>query len=199
MSVREELLRAAKVLGKLDCLPATDGNLSARIDDNKILLTRTLIEKRSLSNDGLVVVDLDSKSLPNVSSEWPMHKQIYRNRPEVNSILHVHSPGLTAFAAAHLLPNLALLAEAVMTIGEIVQVPFTKPGSEKMGENLLIASPSANVYLLSNHGALAVGTTVTETLHRLERAEFLARTELSAQSLGGGVPLSQHEIEGLIS
>jgi L-fuculose-phosphate aldolase len=195
--VKEELLRAAKVLADTNCLPATDGNFSARLDNHGILLTRAGVEKRTLSDEGLIIVKLEDVSPAGASSEWPMHKAIYLSRPDVNCILHVHAPGLTTFAAAHKTPNTALLAEAVMTIGEIALVPFTKPGGDQMGERLLKTSSTASVYLLSNHGALSVGGTVAEALHRLERAEFLARIELSAQSIGGAIPLQQKDLEEL--
>ena len=198
MSFRNELIRAAKVLAEFDCLPATDGNLSARLSDSRILLTKTGIEKRTLSASGLVEVDLTDDSPQEVTSEWPMHRLIYRNRTDVNCILHVHSPGLTAFAAARKLPDMKLLTEAAMAIGEMALVPYAQPGTDEMGTKLLDKSATASVYLLSNHGALSVGTTVTEALHRLERAEFLARVELSAKLLGGAVSLKPDELSGLI-
>lgn len=196
-AVRAELIRAAKVLADYDCLPATDGNLSARLDGKRIVITRTCIEKRTLAESDLVEVQLTDESPAGVSSEWPMHSIIYSARSDVNCILHVHSPGLTAFAAAHKLPDMAILTEAAMAIGEIAFVPYAKPGSDDMGTKLLAASPSATVYVLANHGALAVGQTITEALHRLERAEFLARTELSVKTLGGAVQLSDPEMQGL--
>ncbi|MBU0690890.1 class II aldolase/adducin family protein [bacterium] len=198
MPVMEELLRAAKVLADFDCLPATDGNFSARLARQQILITRSGIEKRTLTEAGFVTADLSDESPAGVSSEWPMHKIIYLGRSDVNCILHVHSPGLTAFAAAHKLPDMSILTEAAMAIGEIALVPYAQPGSEEMGLKLLDASSTASVYLLSNHGALSVGGTVTEALHRLERAEFLARVELSAAAIGGGVPLPQQDLKGLI-
>jgi len=199
MSERQELLRAAKILGNLACLTATDGNLSTRVDKDQILITRTAIEKRTLTENGLLLVDLANDSPEGVSSEWPMHQIIYRSRPEINSILHVHSPALTAFAAARKLPDTALLTEAEMAIGEIALVPFASPGSVRMGTNLITASSTASVYLLSNHGALSVGSSVTDALHRLERAELLAGVQLSTESIGGAHPLNEQEIQSLNS
>jgi L-fuculose-phosphate aldolase len=198
MNTRDELIRAAFVLSGQNCLPATDGNLSARLDSERVLLTRTGIEKRDLQAEDLLIAYLNDETPDGASSEWPMHRSIYRQRSDINCILHVHSPGLTTFAAAHKIPNVNLLAEAAMTIGEIALVPFAKPGTNLMGVNLLAASESASVYVLSNHGAVAVGKTVREALHTLERAEFLARIELSSHAIGGGVALSESELSGLV-
>ena len=84
-------------------------------------------------------------------------------------------------------------------LGEIALAPFCRPGSLELGESLLRSSTQASVYLLANHGAVAVGTSVREALHRLERAEFLARVEWQCTALGGGVPLSEGQIEDLLS
>jgi len=183
-----ELIRSAEVLNSLHCLPATDGNLSARLDADTVLITTSGIEKRLLSESSFVVARL-SESRPAVaSSEWPMHRSLYKTRPDVNCVLHAHPPYLTSFAVTDFVPDTHLLAETELLIGRIVRVPFVPPGSAALADALLTADPAAAVYLLSNHGALSVGGSITEALHRMERAEFLARVQIQAACLGGGVP-----------
>jgi len=194
-----ELIHAARVLADLECLPATDGNLSARLDAKRVLITRSGIEKRDLGESGLVEMSLDDAVSPDASSEWPLHRTLYVNRPEIGSVLHVHAPHLTAFSAVHRVPSLKLLSEALMAVGEIVCVPFCLPGTEELGTATVTAGPRASVYLLANHGAVAVGNDVRETLHRLERAEFLARVEWLCASLGGGVPIPDDAISALVA
>jgi ribulose-5-phosphate 4-epimerase/fuculose-1-phosphate aldolase len=87
-----------------------------------------------------------------------------------------------------------LLTEACAFVGPIALVDYRPPGSEELARAVLAAGTDAGVYLLSNHGAVAVGVSVREALHRLERAEFLAHVEWLAAALGGGVPLSADEI-----
>lgn len=194
-----ELLHAARVLAEAGCLPASDGNFSARIDRDRILLTARGIEKRELRERDMVEVSLEDEHPASGSTEWAMHRTLYRSRPNVNCVLHVHSPGLTAFAAVHRVPRIELLAEAYVTVGAIALVPFVIPGTPLVGESLLKTNATAMVYLLSNHGAVAVGTTVRETLHRLERAEFLAQVELNSVVLGSSRPLTPEEVSRLDS
>jgi L-fuculose-phosphate aldolase len=197
VDLRDELIKAVSVLGDAGCLPATDGNFSVRIDKASVWLTRSGIEKRELLRADLLEVAIGDPPPPQASSEWPLHRIVYQERREVNCILHVHSPGLTAFAVAHRIPDISLLAETALTIGEIALVPYAKPGTDEVGESLLDTSKTATIYLLSNHGALAVGSTITEALHRLERAEFLAKTELAARALGELRQLTRDQISEL--
>ena len=192
-----DLLHAARVLAAYNCLPATDGNFSARVDDDHVLATASGIEKRELSANDLVKVVLSDDRPSKVSTEWGLHRAIYHNRPEIRCVLHVHAPALTSFAAAHQVPSVNLLAEAYMTIGEIALVPFVRPGTPEVGETLIQTNPRAMMYLLSNHGAVAVGATIRETLHRLERAEFLARVQLDTLLLGGPKPLTPEQLAAL--
>jgi L-fuculose-phosphate aldolase len=193
----QDLLHAARVLRDSGCLPATDGNLSARLAHDRALVTIRGIEKRNLTEWDFVEVPVAEASPADTSTEWGLHRALYLNRAEVECILHVHSPALTSFAAAHTVPAVELLAEAFMTIGEIALVPFAKPGTPRLADLLLAANPKAMVYLLSNHGAVAVGSSVRETLHRLERAEFLARVQIDASALGGPKPLTADQLADL--
>jgi L-fuculose-phosphate aldolase len=195
--ILEELLHAAEVLGRAGFLPASDGNLSARNEDGQVFITRSRIEKRALSEADFVLLDLDEESAPGVSSEWPMHRALYRARRDLRCILHVHSLHLTAFACARRVPNVNLLAETCSELGTVALVDYCLPGSEKLAQALLSASAGASVYLLANHGAVAVGASVREALHRLERAEFLAHVEWLAKVLGGGVALSNDDVRQL--
>ena len=193
----QQLLDAAHVLGHASFLPAADGNLSVRIAENRIIITKSKIEKRHVTTDDLVELSLYDAQTHDVSSEWPMHQTLYAARSDVNCVLHVHSPYLTAFACVHRIPEAALLAESAMEHAPIVLVPYRKPGSTELAQLLIEASSSAGIYLLANHGAVAVGETVSAALHRIERAEFLAKVECLAVILGGGKTLADEHVRAL--
>ncbi|MBU0509742.1 class II aldolase/adducin family protein [bacterium] len=192
-----ELIHAAAVLHRARCLPATDGNLSARLDQRRVVITKAGIEKRELVENSFVVTSLDEPIPEHVSSEWPMHRAIYLARSDVGCILHVHAPFLSSFAIAGHIPDVNLLTETQLLIGQITLVPFAVPGSNALAESLLAQSPTANVYLLANHGVVAVGQTAAIALHRLERAEFLAEISIHAAAIGGGIPLNAAQISEL--
>jgi L-fuculose-phosphate aldolase len=197
--ILRELIHAATVLEACGCLPATDGNFSARLDAQRVLLTLSGVEKRGITEDMFFETELSSENPGRGSSEWLLHRELYMNRPDIMCILHVHAPYLTTFAAAHRVPDVGLLSEGRLAIGGIALVPYCRPGTASLGREALRADATAGVYLLANHGAVSVGRTVREALHRLERAEFLARVEWHAVALGGGIPLSgaqQRELLG---
>ncbi|MDD5088992.1 MAG: class II aldolase/adducin family protein [bacterium] len=188
------MIRSAAILDAYRCLPATDGNLSARLDQETILITKSGIEKRGLAESSFAAVKLNDSNPPDVSSEWPMHRAIYRTRADVDCVLHAHPPYLTSFAVSNRTPDVRLLAETSELIGDIASVPFVSPGSSALAEALLAASMTAAVYLLANHGAVSVGRTVAEALHRMERAEFLAQVAFQAACMRDGIPITDASI-----
>jgi len=77
---------------------ATDGNLSVRLDEHRLLVTPTCISKGRMRASDMVIVDMDGKRLAGkrrVSSELAMHLLIYRLRPDVHGIVHAHPPTAT--------------------------------------------------------------------------------------------------------
>ncbi|MCB9357289.1 MAG: class II aldolase/adducin family protein [Calditrichaeota bacterium] len=178
-----ELLHAARVLAAAGCLTATDGNFSARVGSSQVLVTRRGVEKRSLTASDLIVIELDEETPADASTEWPLHRALYNANPEVQSVLHVHAPHLGAFAAIGQVPNTKLLIEAEMTLGGIALIPFVEPGTAELGKLAVERGQGAGVLLLEKHGVATVGKSVREALHRLERAELLARIELETKVL----------------
>lgn len=179
----KHLVHAAAVLNSIGCLPATDGNFSVRSGSRKAIVTRKGLEKRSLSRADLIEVDIDDVQPHEASSEWKLHRELYLARHDVNAILHVHAPELAVFVAAGKIPDVKLLMEAEMTLGRIAMIPYAEPGTSKVGELAIKHGANCGVLLLERHGVVAVGTSISEALHRIERAEFLARVQLRMKLL----------------
>ena len=200
MEQRAELVHAARRLDEIGGFTATDGNLSARISSNSFWISPAGVEKGEIVEDDFVQIDENGRKLSGQgepSSEWAVHLAVYREREDICAILHTHTPHLTAFAAAHKIPDTALLAEAEFAIGGICLVPYALPSSTALAEQIIFCGGNPGVYLLENHGAIAVGKTAKEALHRMERAEFLAKVTLLAEKLGGGIPLSKSQLQQL--
>ena len=189
-----QLLDTAHSLGHAGFFPATDGNISARIAADRILITKSHVEKGVLTEDQLLEVDLNDNRPFGASSEWLMHQALYNARTDTHCILHVHSPYLTAFACAHRIPAAALLAESAMELAPIVLVRYQKPGSLELARSFMETDPTAGVYLLANHGAVAVGSDILSARYRIERAEFLAKVECLATLMGGARIIKDDEL-----
>ena len=99
--LRRQLTRFSKWMYRLGFAPGTSGNLSVRLDNERILATPTGCSKYLLRPVDMVVVDLDGKLLfgtRNVTSEIGMHLAVYKMRPDVQAVVHAHPPIATAFA-----------------------------------------------------------------------------------------------------
>ena len=117
---KDEIVQYGKLLHQTGLVAATDGNLSVRLNDGTVLCTPTLMSKGMMTVDDLVIVDPLGQKVSGrrgVSSEIAMHLFIYRNRPDVNAVVHAHPPTATGFAAAGMPLDSALCSEIVITLG----------------------------------------------------------------------------------
>src|SRR6202453_5314827 len=102
---RFAIVQFGRLLHENGFVAATGGNLSVRLDDQRLLVTPTCISKGRMRASDMVIVDMSGKRLAGkrrVSSEIGMHLLIYRLRPDVRGIVHAHPPTATGFAASGL-------------------------------------------------------------------------------------------------
>ena len=127
---RDDIVRFGKMLHQSGLVAATDGNLSVRMADGTVLCTPTLMSKGMMEADDLVVVDESGHKLTGrreVSSEIAMHLFIYRNRPDVNAVVHAHPPTATGYAAAGIPLDTPLCSEIVVTLGSVPLASYGTP------------------------------------------------------------------------
>src|SRR5450432_1744592 len=116
---RREICTAGRWIHSRGFVASTDGNISVRLDYQRILTSPTCIGKGLMTPDDTVITDLQGKKLAGhrePSSELSMHLLIYHRRPDVNSVCHAHPPIATAHAAAGLPLNKALLSEIILAL-----------------------------------------------------------------------------------
>src|SRR5678810_1003280 len=118
--IRADIVEAGRRLYARGYVASNDGNISARLDEGRLVTTPKSVSKGFMTPDMMVIVDYEGKKLAgerDPSSELPMHLEIYRNRPDVNAVVHAHAPTATGFAVAGLLLTRAVLADVVTTLG----------------------------------------------------------------------------------
>jgi L-fuculose-phosphate aldolase len=194
--LRKQLVRFGRWLNRLGFAPGTSGNLSARLDGDRILATPTGCSKFLLHVSDMVIVDIDGKQLAGsrrVTSEIDMHLTIYRMRSDVRAVVHAHPPTATAFASSGIALDEPLCAEIVMTLGSVPLAPYATSGSLEVGHSLESFIPDHDAILMSNHGAVTYGATLLDAFMQMETLEHFARVCLIARELGGGKPL-HHEM-----
>ena len=201
-NLREELVRCCRLIAAKGLVAGTEGNLSARDKDDTILMTPSGVNKGEVEPEMLVRLSLDAEVLEGdrePTSEKFMHLQFYRERAGVGGVVHGHPVFCTAFAAAHRELPENILPELIATIGHIPLVPYGRPSSAKLADALSPYCRKHNVFLLQNHGATAVGKSISEAYQRLEVVEAYAKTVWAAAALGGVKPLPQCAIDDLPS
>lgn len=198
---RAEIVHFGRMLHQRGYVAAMDGNLSVRLDEDRVLATPTAMCKGTMRPSDLVVVDLDGRRVSgrrNVSSEIGMHVLIYRMRPDVRGIVHAHPPTATGFAAAGLALNQPLVCEVVIGLGSIPLARYGTPGTSELAEALEPLIPDYDALLMSNHGVVAYADDLAHAYMKMETVEHFAQIALVTHLLGRQQPLSAQELEKLI-
>jgi len=186
-AVRRAVIRACKRLDTKGHVAGAEGNLSARIGATRLVVTPSGRCKADLTAADLISIKTDGTGMVGQlrpSSEIAMHLAIYRARPDVGAIVHAHPVAATAFAVARTPIPKGTLAEVAGVVGPTPVVVYRTPGTAALGRAVSAALRAANVALLANHGAVAVGPTIGVALQRMESLEQAARTILAARLAG---------------
>ncbi|MGA3287151.1 MAG: class II aldolase/adducin family protein [Bacteroidota bacterium] len=198
--LKNNIIDAGKRAYARGYVASNDGNISARINKKHILITPTGISKGFMKMSDLIVVDMNGKIVngkKKPSSEVFMHLQIYHERPDVNSVCHMHPPYATGFAVAGIPLDQDVLSEAVIALGKVPLVEYGTPGSEELYSKLLPHLRDSDAFLLANHGALTVGTDVFDAYNKMETLEHAARIIFIAKQLGNVNTLNAEQVQKL--
>ncbi|MDR1167973.1 MAG: class II aldolase/adducin family protein [Heliobacteriaceae bacterium] len=193
--VKKELIKYGKLAGEKNFTPGVSGNLSARLND-KVLITTSGSANGYLDENDFALTDFEGNSLEEdkkPSSEKMLHIEFYKTRPDINYIIHVHSPYLSAFAACRIPLDEPLMAENVFYFGQIPLADYGLPSSNDLVEKTAKYFKDYSAVLMANHGVIIGGKTIKEAYLKLELAEAYAQTILNAKILGGAAPLTEHE------
>jgi len=201
-SLRREICKVGRWMYERGHIVACEGNLSVRLDEDRILTTPTCMNKGMLEPEDLVITDLDGKQLAGFrrcSSELALHLLIYRMRPDVNAVCHGHPPTATGFAVAGRGLNHALLPEIIVGLGQIPLVQYATPGTPELSEAVEPFVPHYDALLLANHGAVTCGPDLITAFFRMETIEQCAKITLAAELAGEPVLLSSREVAKLMA
>jgi L-fuculose-phosphate aldolase len=201
---RDEIVLVCRRLYERGLVAGPDGNVSVRQPDGSILVTPSGLSKVDVTPDDLVVVTLDGRThagrgaghhVP--SSELRMHLRIYQRRPDVGAVVHAHPPVATAFAVAGQSFVAPVLPEVILQLGEVPLVPYATPGTDALADAFEPFLARHDGFLMANHGATTVGSTLLAAHQRMESLEHAARILLAARMLGGVNELSAADVESL--
>ena len=184
----DSLLKAGRRLGSRRLISAGEGNLSVRLDADRILVTPSGLRKDELEADDLIVVwmghpDRDARSATGrpPTSDLALHLAVYAARPEIGAYAHAHLPVSMGLTVAGELPDPAMLPETAFHLPRLPLVAFGAMGSDELAGRVAAAlsegpEPLASAVLLERHGAVAIGADPTQAVDRLELVEVLCQT-----------------------
>ena len=198
--LRRQIAEVGRWLHQKGFVAATDGNLSARLKDGRVLVTPASRSKGMLRPEDMVLVDRRGKRISGAgrpSSELPMHLMIYQRRPDVGGIVHAHPPAATGYAVAGLPLDKALLPEVVVSLDRVPLARYGTPGSRKLNAALQNLVSRYDAILMANHGVVAFGEDLLQAFFHMETVEQFARISLVAKILGKQVLLSKQEVRKL--
>ena len=201
--IKEQICDVCHKTWQLGWVAANDGNVSARLEDGRIIATPTGISKSFITPEKLVVLDskgniLEANEGYRPSSEIKMHLKCYEKRDDVMSVIHAHPPGATGFAVAHKAMDMYNMIEDVAVIGSVPLTPYGTPSTAEVPAAIEPYLEEHDVMLLENHGALAVGSDVLTAFYRMESLELWAKITINAVILGGSRDISNENLQKLI-
>jgi L-fuculose-phosphate aldolase len=199
-TARREIVRVGQLMYERGYVVSSDGNLSVRLADGRIVATPTQTSKGRMTEDSLAVTDAAGKPLTDrrASSELAMHLLIYRERADVRAVCHAHPPHGSAFAVAGLAIDQPILSEVILTLGCVPLAEYGTPSTQELTDAMRPLVKHHNALLMANHGAVAYGDDIWQAFDRLETLEHTAKIAILARAIGGPRNLSPDAIEKLI-
>ena len=186
--LRELLSELHQELPRNQLVTWTGGNVSMRDPESGLVLIKPSgVRYEVLKPEDMVIVDLEGAIVEGKlkpSSDTASHLYIYRHRPDVNGIVHTHSPYATAFAAVGKPIPVYLTAMADEFGGPIPCGGFALIGSEAIGQVVVEAIGDSPAVLLKNHGVFTVGRTAQAAVKAAVMTEDVAKTVWLALQLG---------------
>jgi L-fuculose-phosphate aldolase len=200
----EELVEASCRLGELGYVASHGGNLSYKVDDDVILITPTKVVKRKMTFNDIVAVRADGSTLAvtpgrKPTGETPVHTRIYRQRPDINALVHAHPPVLTGFSMTenNILAR-PILPEMILEVGPILRVAYAEPISEALAAEFDAVVARSNAWLMKSHGVMIAGSEgVGRTLELLVMTEAMAAGVAAGLTAGKIDEIQAKDIEDL--
>jgi L-fuculose-phosphate aldolase len=176
----------------------TSGNVSVRAGA-RILITPTGVPCDALDAGSIVELTFEGAARGPLapSSEWRIHRDVYRRRPEVGAVVHTHSTFATAYSCLRrpLPPFHYMVAKAGGTAIRCAR--YATYGTEALSRNALAALAGARACLLANHGLLALGANLAAARALAEEIEALCAQYAAARAMGRPITLPEREMRAV--
>jgi L-fuculose-phosphate aldolase len=201
MRLKQKLVEVCHKVYEKGFVAAYDGNISARSENNTIIITRSGICKGNVTVNDIIEIDLNGKIISckgKISTEHKIHLYAYQKRNEVNAVVHCHPVYATTFALLGEGLEKHYLPEVLLTIGKVPLCKYATPSTEKVPLSLEPYINYSWAVLLQNHGAVTLGKNLDDAYSKMEKLEHAAKIILLARLIGKPRELSKKNINELL-
>ncbi len=200
--IKKQICDIGKRIYAQGMVAANDGNISVKLNDNEFLCTPTGVSKGFMTPEYICKVDANGQVIQanpgfKPSSEIKMHMRVYKQRPDVNSVVHAHPVYATSFAIAGIPLTQPIMPEAVIALGCVPIADYGTPSTEEIPDAVEKHLQYFDAVLLENHGALTYSDSLLNAYHKMESVEFYAKLLYLARQLGGPKELTPQQVERL--
>ena len=202
--LKQQVIDACHRVDDKGWVASNDGNLSVRLDKDRVLCTPTGMSKGLLTPDDLVVIDMQANKLEGrpdrrPSTEMKVHLMCYEERPDVNAVVHAHPPYSTGYALAGMDLGECKLPEVVISLGTIPLTRYELPGTDDLPDAIREFVHQSDAFLMELHGVVTVGTDIQNAYFKMETTEHFAHIDFVARNLGGAKSFTKSQAEDLLA
>lgn len=200
--IKKQICEIGKRIYDKGMVAANDGNISVKLSENEFLCTPTGVSKGFMTPEYICKVDKNGNVISanagfKPSSEIKMHMRVYKERPDVNSVVHAHPMYGTAFAIAGIPLTQPIMPEAVIALGCVPIAEYGTPSTEEIPDAVSKYLQYYDAVLLENHGALTYSDSLLNAYHKMESLEFYAQLLFLSRQLGGPKELDNEKVQRL--
>lgn len=197
---RKEITYFAHKVHAAGLVSATDGNLSVRLGEDRVLITPSSLRKEDMFDEAPIIINMNGDLLEGErrpSTELKVHLEAYKQRPDVRAVIHAHPPKAIAFTIAEAPFETCILPEVVVTLGDVPVAPYATPSTEDLPRSMSDLIRQADAIMLARHGSVTVGSSLSDAFKKLEKLEHNAEILIYARILGGARPFPETELQKL--
>lgn len=200
--IKKQMCDIGKRVYNRGMVAANDGNFSVKLNDHEFLCTPTGVSKGFMTPEYICKVDENGNVIHankgfKPSSEIKMHMRVYKERPDVNSVVHAHPLYATTFAIAGIPLTQPIMPEAVIALGCVPIAKYGTPSTEEIPDAVEPYLQYYDAVLLENHGALTYSYSLEAAYLKMESVEFYARLLYQTMQIGGPQEFSDEQVQQL--
>lgn len=205
--LRQEICSVCDMLYQRGLIVGPSGNVSARLDEERILLTPGGLMKFGMKPDQMIIVDMSGNVLApqteanrglKPSSELAMHLEVYRQRQDVGGVVHAHPSMVVALSDVGIPLRTTLLTEGMLFLGPVPTASYATPTTVELAQSISQLITEHDAVVLPYHGVIVAGHDVLNAFMKTEVIEQVAQIQVTVHRLGGERPLPRHHVEKML-